>query len=141
MKTYSQKPAEIQREWYEVDATGMPLGRLATRVAALLTGKGKPTFTPHIDGGDYVVVVNAEKVVLTGRKGEEWRYRHTGYPGGIKAKTKADLLRDDPIQAVEHAIAGMIPRNKLHKDRMARLRVFSNGEHEHTAQQPKKVEF
>lgn len=139
-KTYSQKPADVSRQWYEIDASGMPLGRLATKVAALLTGKAKPTFTPHVDGGDYVVVINADKAVLTGRKGQEMHYRYSGYPGGITAVKKSELMDTNPAKAVEQAVAGMLPRNKLHKGRIARLRVFSGAEHGHSAQQPKKLE-
>lgn len=140
-KTFSQKPADVTREWYEVDATNVPIGRLATRVAALLTGKIKPTFTPHVDGGDFVVVVNAEKVALTGQKGEEEKFRYSGFPGGIKAKAKAEILKDNPEKAIKSAVAGMVPRNKLHTDRLARLRVFVGSDHNHTAQKPKKLEF
>lgn len=140
-KTYSQKPTEVERQWYEIDASGMPIGRLATRVATLLSGKGKPTHTPHIDGGDYVIVTNASKVVLTGRKGQEMHYRYSGYPSGITAVKKEDLLTENPQQAVTQAVAGMLPKNKLLKQRIARLKVFSDNQHDHTAQQPKKLEL
>jgi len=140
-KTYSQKPADVSREWFLVDASELPLGRIATIIADKLIGKSKPTYTPHVDGGDYVVVVNAEKVVVTGNKetGKVY-YRHSGFPGGIKDATLAEVREKFPERIIENAVAGMLPKNKLSADRMARLKVFVGAEHAHTAQQPKKVE-
>ncbi len=140
-KTYSQKPADVTREWFLVDATELPLGRLATIIADKLIGKSKPTYTPHVDGGDYVVVINAEKLVVTGNKetGKIY-YRHSGFPGGIKDATLAEVREKAPERIIEAAVAGMLPKNKLSADRMARLKVFAGAEHAHTAQQPKKVE-
>lgn len=139
-KTYSQSQADVKRQWYEIDASGIPVGRLATRVARLLTGKDKPTYTPHIDGGDYVVVVNAAKLKLTGRKPQEKKYRYSGYPGGIKSVTKAELLEKNPAKMLEQSVKGMMPKNKLLAERMKRLKVYAGGEHEHTAQKPKVLE-
>ena len=140
-KTYSQKTAEIQREWFVIDASTAPLGRVATLIAAHLTGKNKPTYTPHVDNGDYVVVINAEKVVVTGNKetGKVY-YRHSGFPGGIKDATLAEVREKFPERIIEAAVKGMIPRNKLASDRLGRLRVFVGEEHTHTAQTPKKLE-
>ncbi len=140
-KTYSQKTADIQREWFVIDASTAPLGRVATLIAAHLTGKNKPTYTPHVDNGDYVVVINAEKVVVTGNKetGKVY-YRHSGFPGGIKDATLAEVREKFPERIIEAAVKGMIPRNKLASDRLGRLRVFVGEEHTHTAQTPKKLE-
>lgn len=140
-KTFSQKPAEVTRSWFLVDASEAPLGRIATIIADKLIGKNKPTYTPHVDGGDYVVVVNAEKVVVTGDKetGKVY-YRHSGFPGGIKDATLAEVREKAPERIIEAAVAGMLPKNKLSAARMARLKVFVGDEHAHTAQQPKKVE-
>lgn len=140
-KTFSQKPADVNREWFLVDASELPLGRIATIVADKLIGKNKPTYTPHIDGGDYVVVINAEKTVVTGNKetGKIY-YRHSGFPGGIKDATLAEVRERAPERIIEAAVQGMLPKNKLSADRMARLRIFAGAEHAHTAQQPKKVE-
>lgn len=140
-KTFSQKPVDVTREWFLVDASELPLGRLATIIADKLIGKNKPTYTPHVDGGDYVVVVNAEKVVVTGNKetGKIY-YRHSGFPGGIKDASLAEVREKFPERIIENAVAGMLPKNKLSAARMARLKVFAGAEHTHTAQQPKKVE-
>ena len=140
-KTFSQKPADVTREWYLVDATELPLGRIATIVADKLIGKSKPTYTPHVDAGDYVVVINAEKLVVTGNKetGKIY-YRHSGFPGGIKDATLAEVREKFPERIIEKAVQGMLPKNKLSAERMARLKVFPGAEHAHTAQQPKKVE-
>ena len=141
MKTYSQKPSEISRRWVLFDASELPLGRLSTMIATHLTGKYKPTYTPHMDGGDYVVVINAEKVVVTGNKetGKIY-YRHSGFPGGIKDATLAEVREKYPERIIEKAVQGMLPKNKLSADRMARMRIFAGAEHTHTAQTPKKVE-
>lgn len=140
-KTFSQKPADVSREWFLVDASELPLGRLATIIADKLIGKSKPTYTPHVDGGDYVVVINAASTVVTGDKetGKIY-YRHSGFPGGIKDATLAEVREKFPERIIEKAVQGMLPKNKLSADRMARLKVFAGAEHAHTAQQPKKVE-
>jgi large subunit ribosomal protein L13 len=140
-RTYSQKPSEVTRAWYVVDAANIPLGRLATAVAGRLSGKLKPTYTPHIDGGDYVVVINGALVKLSGRKEEQKIYwRHSGYPGGIKSRTAAEVRARQPEFIVEHAVKGMLPKNKLAPGMLARLRVFAGAEHDHEAQQPQKLE-
>ncbi|HEU5121977.1 MAG TPA: 50S ribosomal protein L13 [Candidatus Saccharimonadales bacterium] len=140
-KTYSQKPSEVTRRWILVDASEAPLGRIATQIATYLTGKYKPTYTPHIDGGDYVVVVNAEKAVLTGDKetGKKY-YRHSGFPGGIKEATAKELREKKPEYIIENAVRGMLPKNKLAAERLKRLKIFAGSEHAHTAQTPEKVE-
>lgn len=140
-KTYSQKPSEVNREWFLIDASELPLGRIATIVADKLIGKNKPTYTPHIDGGDYVVVINAAHTVVTGNKetGKVY-YRHSGFPGGIKDATLAEVREKFPERIIEKAVQGMLPKNKLSPERMARLRIFAGADHTHAAQQPKKVE-
>ena len=140
-KTYSQKQSEVKREWLLVDASELPLGRLSTKIADLLTGKLKPTYTPHIDGGDYVVVINAKEAVVTGNKEtDKIYYRHTGFPGGIKDARLEEVREKFPERIIENAVKGMIPKNKLQAERMKRLRVFAGSEHSHAAQSPKKVE-
>ena len=140
-KTYSQKPSEINREWHLIDATELPLGRLSTVIATLLTGKGKPTYTPHMDSGDYVVVINAKDVPVTGDKElQKIYYRHSGFPGGIKDARLEEVREKFPERIIEASVRGMLPKNKLQADRMARLKVFAGPEHAHTAQTPKKVE-
>lgn len=140
-KTYSQKPSEINREWHLIDATELPLGRLSTIIAGLLTGKGKPTYTPHMDAGDYVVVINAKQVPVTGDKElQKIYYRHSGFPGGIKDARLEEVREKFPERIIENAVKGMLPKNKLQADRMGRLKVFAGSEHSHTAQTPKKVE-
>lgn len=140
-KTYSQKPSEITREWHLIDATELPLGRLSTVIAQLLTGKGKPTYTPHMDAGDYVVVINAKDVPVTGDKElQKIYYRHSGFPGGIKDARLEEVREKFPERIIEASVRGMLPKNKLQADRMARLKVFPGEEHAHTAQTPKKVE-
>ncbi len=140
-KTYSQKPAEISRRWILIDASSAPMGRVATTIATYLTGKYKTTFTPHVDNGDYVVVINAAQTVVTGNKeiGKKY-YRHSGFPGGISDATVAEVREKFPERLIENAVKGMIPHNKLASDRMARLRVFPGADHTHTAQTPEKVE-
>ncbi|HSE60686.1 MAG TPA: 50S ribosomal protein L13 [Candidatus Saccharimonadales bacterium] len=141
MKTFSQKPAEVTRKWVQLDASEAPLGRLATTAAKYLIGKYKPTYTAHIDGGDYVVITNAANLVVTGNKMEDKKYyHHSGFPGGIKERTLAEQLERDPTKIIVDAVAGMLPRNKLHDDRLRRLKVFAGEEHAHTAQTPTKVE-
>ena len=141
MKTYSQKPAEVSRRWVLVDATDAPLGRLSTEIAKYLIGKYKPSYTPHVDGGDYVVVINAAKAVVTGDKetGKVY-YRHSGFPGGIKDATLKEVREKFPERIIENAVKGMLPKNKLSEGRMQRLKVFPGSEHAHTAQTPEKVE-
>lgn len=135
MKTYSPKAAEIQRQWHVLDAAGQPLGRLASRVATLLKGKHKPTYAPHMDTGDYVVVVNAEKVVVTGRKlQQKFYYRHSGYPGGLKAVKLADMMATNPVRVIEHAVKGMLPHNRLGRRMFTKLKVYQGPSHPHGAQ-------
>lgn len=141
-RTYSQKPSEVTRRWILIDAGEAPLGRVATQIATYLIGKYKPSYTPHIDGGDYVVVINAEKAVLTGDKEtDKVYYRHSGFPGGIKSATAQEIRVKAPELLIEKAVKGMLPKNKLSPERMKRLRVFAGSEHSHTAQTPEKVEI
>lgn len=140
MKTYSQKGSEISREWYIIDASSMPLGKLAVVIADKLMGKSKVTYTPHIDNGDYVVVINAKDLVVTGDKMVQKKYyRHSGYPGGIKELKLKEVIEKDPSRVIREAVKGMLPKNKLSSDRLARLRVFEGAEHAHTAQNPKEI--
>jgi len=140
MGTYSAKPQDVTREWYVIDASEAPLGRVATEIAQLLTGKGKPMFTKHIDCGDYVVVINASKIQVTGGKMEKKiYYRHSGFPGGIKQRTLQEQMDRDPTEAITHAVRGMLPVNKLRDDRLARLKVYAGAEHNHEAQKPQKI--
>lgn len=140
-KTFSQKPADVTREWVLIDAASAPLGRVATVIAKHLIGKYKPTYTPHVDGGDYVVVINAEKAVVTGAKEtDKMYYRHSGFPGGIKDASLKEVREKFPERIIEAAVKGMIPKNKLADERMKRLRIFVGESHTHTAQTPKKVE-
>lgn len=139
-KTFSQKPAEIEREWFIVDASAMTLGRLSTLIADKLMGKSKPTFTSHVDNGDYVVVINAKDVKVTGTKFEtKMYYRHSGYIGNLKELTFKQVMEKDPAIVVTEAVKGMLPKNKLQADRLARLRVFADDQHAHTAQMPKPL--
>ncbi len=138
MRTYSPKASELKNEWLIIDATDVVLGRLASHAAALLRGKHKPTFAPHMDNGDFVIIINAEKVALTGAKLlQKKAYRHSGYPGGLTATTYAELLEKSPEKAVEKAIKGMLPRNKLGNAQLTKLKVYAGAEHPHAAQQPK----
>lgn len=139
MKTYSAKPSEVARKWYVIDASEMPLGRMASVVATLLTGKNKPMFTKHIDCGDFVVIINAEKIVVTGNKLEDKKYyHHSHYPGGLKTATLTEKLAKDPTFPVYRAIRGMLPVNKLRDERLARLKIYAGSEHNHQAQKPEK---
>lgn len=141
MKTFSQKPADVSRKWILIDASEAPLGRLSTQIATYLTGKYKPTFTPHVDGGDYVVVINAKDTVVTGSKETAKKYyRHSGFPGGIKEASLAEVRTKFPERIIEKAVQGMLPKNKLSVERMKRLKVYAGPEHAHNAQQPQKVE-
>ncbi|MBR0430792.1 50S ribosomal protein L13 [Candidatus Saccharibacteria bacterium] len=140
MKTFSQKGSEIKREWWLIDASTMPLGKLAVIIADKLMGKSKITYTPHIDNGDYVIVINAKDLVVTGEKMTQKKYyRHSGYPGGIKELKLEEVIEKDPARAINEAVKGMLPKNKLAADRLKRLRVFSGAEHAHAAQNPKEI--
>jgi len=142
MKTYMAKPQEVVRKWYVVDAAGKPLGRLASEVAKILRGKHKPEFTPHVDVGDYVIVLNADKVVLTGRKLDQKYYRHhSGYPGGLKEIKYRDFLATKPERAVELAVRGMLPKNSLGRAMIKKLKVYRGDQHNHQAQKPEKLEL
>ena len=142
MPTYSPKASEIERQWFVVDAEGLVLGRMATEVARRLRGKHKPIFTPHLDTGDHVIVVNAAKVVLTSDKAEKKMvYRHSGYPGGIKRQTFADLLEKKPEEAVRKSIRGMLPKNRLGRQMLKKLKVYSGPNHPHAAQLPQTLEI
>jgi large subunit ribosomal protein L13 len=142
MKTYTATPADIEHRWYVVDADGMVLGRLATEVANLLRGKHKPIYAPHLDTGDFVIVVNAEKIVVTGNKRENKRYwRHSGYPGGIRSRTLGELLEQRPEEVIRKAVKGMLPRNRLARQQLRKLKVYAGPEHPHQAQQPKDLEI
>ncbi len=137
MKTYSPKPEHIERRWYVVDASGVVLGRLASEVATILRGKHKPMYAPHMDTGDHVVVVNADKIELTGNKGEDkYAYRHSGYPGGITAVKYKDLMAKRPVAAVEKAVRGMLPKNTIGRQMLKKLHVVPGPEHPHAAQAP-----
>ena len=140
MKTYSQKSSEISREWYLIDASTLPLGKLAVVIADKLMGKSKVTYTPHIDNGDYVVVINAKNLKVTGNKMTDKKYyRHSGFPGGLTELKLEEVIEKDPSLAIREAVKGMLPKNKLAADRLARLRVFDGAEHTHTAQTPKEI--
>jgi len=140
--TYSPKPGEVERKWLVIDATDVVLGRLAVTVANLLRGKHKPTFAAHIDTGDFVVVVNAAKVALTGNKRtESLRYSHSGSPGGLKVKAIGDIIAKNPRQAVEKAVWGMMPKNKLSRQQIGKLKVYAGPEHPHSAQKPKPYQI
>lgn len=140
MKTISAKPETVERDWYVVDATDKTLGRLATEIARRLRGKHKPIYTPHVDTGDYIVVINAEKVKVTGRKStDKVYYHHTGFPGGIKGITFEKLIDKKPQQVIELAVKGMLPRNSLGRAMMRKLKIYAGSEHPHAAQQPKEL--
>ncbi|MGH3243731.1 MAG: 50S ribosomal protein L13 [Spirillospora sp.] len=142
MRTYTPKPADVQRQWYVIDATDVVLGRLASQVAVLLRGKHKPIYAPHLDTGDFVVIVNAEKVALSGNKLEQKRaYRHSGYPGGLRSVTYADLLAKHPERAVEKAIKGMLPKNSLGRKMFGKVKVYAGPDHPHQAQKPQPFEI
>ena len=138
MRTYQPKSGDVQRQWHVIDATDIVLGRLAVQSANLLRGKHKPIFANHVDTGDFVIIVNADKVALTGQKLEQKKaYRHSGYPGGLKAVGYAELLEKNPVRAVEKAIRGMLPKNSLGRQQLKKLKVYAGPEHPHAAQQPK----
>jgi len=140
MKTYSAKPTDVTRKWYVLDASEAPLGRLATQVAVLLTGKSKPQFTKHIDTGDYVIVINAKDLKVTGDKLTSKKYyHHSGHPGGLRERTLQEQLNLDPTKVIEHAVRGMLPINKLRDERLARLKIYADAEHKHEAQKPETL--
>jgi large subunit ribosomal protein L13 len=140
MKTYSAKPGEITREWYVVDAEGLTLGRLATQIADTLRGKRKPQYTPHVDTGDFVVVVNAEKIAVTGAKLDQKRYyRHSGYPGGLRSRTLREQLDRRPTEVIRTAVKGMLPKNRLARQQLTKLKVYAGPEHPHAAQNPRPL--
>jgi len=142
MKTYSAKPGEIVRQWYVVDAEGQTLGRLATRIADTLRGKGKPQYTPHTDTGDFVVVVNAEKVAVTGKKLDQKMYhRHSGYPGGLASRTLREQLDRRPTDVLRKAVKGMLPKNKLASAQLLKLKIYAGPDHPHEAQAPKPLKL
>ncbi len=141
-KTYSPKAAEIESKWYVVDASGKTLGRFASQIAHVIRGKHKPTFAPHMDMGDHVIVVNAEKIVVSGRKDEQKvYYRHTGYPGGIRSTTYKEMMEKYPERIITTAVRGMLPRNILGRNTLKKLRVYVGPEHRHAAQNPEELEF
>ncbi|MFQ3170411.1 MAG: large subunit ribosomal protein L13 [Oleispira sp.] len=142
MKTYSAKPESVQREWFIVDAAEKTLGRLATEIALRLKGKHKPEYTPHVDTGDYIVVINAEKIRVTGKKTtDKMYYRHTGYPGGLRSISFDKLIDHKPEMVIEQAVKGMLPKNPLGRDMYRKLKVYAGSEHPHTAQQPQTLEI
>ncbi|YAL83949.1 50S ribosomal protein L13 [Dermacoccaceae bacterium W4C1] len=144
MRTFTPKPAEVNKDrvWHVIDATDVVLGRLASQTAILLRGKHKPTFAPNVDGGDFVIIINAEKVALTGAKLEKKiAYRHSGFPGGLKSTNYTELMAKDPAQAVEKAIRGMLPKTSLGRQQMTKLKVYAGAEHPHSAQQPQPFEI
>jgi large subunit ribosomal protein L13 len=140
MKTWNAKPGDVERRWYVVDADGKTLGRLATRIADALRGKDKPQYTPHIDTGDFVVVVNAEKISVTGNKlDDKVYYRHSGYPGGIRSRTLREELERRPTEVIRKAVKGMLPRNRLARAQLTKLKVYAGPEHPHSAQNPEEL--
>jgi large subunit ribosomal protein L13 len=141
MKTWNAKPGEVEQSWYVVDAEGATLGRLATQIAETLRGKGKPQYTPHVDTGDFVVVVNAEKIAVTGKKLDEKLYhRHSGYPGGLRTRTLREQLERRPTEVLRKAVKGMLPRNKLGRAQINKLKIYAGPEHPHAAQSPAPLE-
>jgi large subunit ribosomal protein L13 len=142
VRTYSPKPADVQRQWYVIDATDVVLGRLASHVAILLRGKHKPIFANHVDTGDFVIIINADKVALTGQKLQKKKaYRHSGYPGGLRSMSYGELMEKRPDKAVEKAVKGMLPKNSLGRKMAKKLKVYAGAEHPHKAQQPVPFEI
>jgi large subunit ribosomal protein L13 len=142
LRTYTPKPGEVTRNWHVIDATDVVLGRLASQTAILLRGKHKPTFAPHVDGGDFVIIINADKVALTGAKLEQKKaYRHSGFPGGLKSQSYQELLAKNPAKAVEKAVRGMLPKTTLGRAQLTKLKVYSGAEHPHAAQKPQPFEI
>ena len=142
MKTFMPKAADITRQWYVVDAEGQALGRVASQVANILRGKNKPIYTPHVDTGDYVIIINASKVILTGKKlDQKIYYKHSGYVGGLKETKYRKLLAEKPEEALRHAVVGMLPKGPLGRQMAKKLKIYAGAEHEHAAQQPEKLEL
>ncbi|OZG54146.1 50S ribosomal protein L13 [Alloscardovia macacae] len=141
VKTFTPKPHDLSHEWYIIDATDVVLGRLSVQVANLLRGKNKPTFAPHADGGNFVIVINADKIALSGNKLAKNLYQHSGYPSGLRADSYAELLEKNPERIIRSAVKGMLPKNKLAKVQLGRLRVYAGAEHPHTPNQPQVVEI
>ncbi|MDO5494298.1 MAG: 50S ribosomal protein L13 [bacterium] len=142
MRTFTPKPGDIEKKWYVIDAADVVLGRLASQAATLLRGKHKPTFAPHVDTGDFVIIINADKIALTGDKAEKkMHYRHSGFPGGLRAVNTADMIAKRPERLVEKAIAGMLPKNTLGRTQLKKLKVYAGAEHPHAAQQPETFEI
>ena len=142
MKTYSAKLGEVSRDWYVVDADGQTLGRLATRIADTLRGKGKPQYTPHVDTGDFVIVVNADKINVTGNKLDQKRYyRHSGYPGGLRSRTLREQLERRPEEVLRKAVKGMLPKNRLARQQITKLKIYAGPEHPHSPQSPKPLQL
>ena len=142
MRTFSPKPSDITRQWHVIDAEDIVLGRLAVQAATLLRGKHKPTFAPHVDGGDFVIIINAEKVALSGNKRtDKLAYRHSGYPGGLKSIAYGDLLEKDARKAIEKSVNGMLPKNRLGRAQISKLKVYSGPNHPHAAQKPQPFEI
>ena len=141
-RTYMAKPGEVERKWWVIDASDKILGRLATRIATILQGKHKPQYTPHVDIGDYVIVINADKIKLTGKKWLQKKYyRHSGYPGGLKVQTAQDILNKHPERLIYHAVKGMLPKNRLGRKMLKKLKIYAGSEHPHEAQKPEKLEI
>jgi large subunit ribosomal protein L13 len=142
LRTFTPKPAEVTRNWHVIDATDVVLGRLASQTATLLRGKHKPTFAPHVDGGDFVIIINADKVALTGAKLEQKKaYRHSGFPGGLKSQSYTELLAKHPEKAIEKAVRGMLPKTTLGRQQLTKLKVYAGAEHPHAAQKPVPFEI
>ena len=142
MRTYSPKPGDVTRQWHVIDAQDVVLGRLASTAASILRGKHKPIYAPHVDAGDFVIIINADKVHLSGNKRtQKMAYRHSGYPGGLKAVSYSELLEKNPVRAVEKAVRGMLPKNSLGRQQLSKLKVYAGAEHPHAAQQPKTYTF
>jgi large subunit ribosomal protein L13 len=142
LRTFTPKPAEVTRTWHVIDATDIVLGRLASQTAILLRGKHKTTFAPHVDGGDFVIIINAEKVALSGdKKVTKMAYRHSGYPGGLRSRTYTEMLERFPAKAVEKAVKGMLPKNSLAAQQLSKLKVYAGPEHPHQAQQPQPFQI
>ena len=141
MPTYSPKPGEVTRSWHVIDANDVVLGRLASQAATLLRGKHKPQFAPHVDTGDFVVIVNAEKIALSGAKRDEYRYRHSGYPGGLSRRTVGELLERKPERVIELAVRGMLPKNTIGRKQLRKLKVYAGPHHPHAAQKPQPFEI
>lgn len=142
MKTFMASPSTIEKKWYVVDATGYTLGRLSSEIAKVLRGKNKPTYTPHIDTGDYVVVVNADKIVVSGKKlDQKIYYKHSDYVGGMKETTLREMMAKNPVEVIEHAVRGMLPKGPLGREMFTKLHVYAGPEHEHAAQKPEELKF